>query len=105
MHNRSLYKTIKCTDKFVVRVLIDNVSGLNIFPLSTLTQLNYDVGIFFKNSINVRAFDGAQRVTIMRVDLSMKIEQCHDRRVLPTCNWRDDLKKIMHIFLCSRVIL
>ena len=37
MHNRALYITIKCRDKFVDRVLVDNGLRINIYPLSTLT--------------------------------------------------------------------
>ena len=33
MHNRALYMIINYRDKFVARVLIDNGSGLNIYPL------------------------------------------------------------------------
>jgi len=73
MHNRALYITIKCRDKFVARVLIDNGSGLNICPLSTLTQLNYDVGKIRQSRMNVRAFDGSQRETMGEIDLCIQM--------------------------------
>ncbi|XP_070002455.1 uncharacterized protein [Nicotiana sylvestris] len=38
-HNRVLYLTVKCEDSVVTRVLIDNGSNGNIFPLSTLNNL------------------------------------------------------------------
>ncbi|KAK4722428.1 hypothetical protein R3W88_012661 [Solanum pinnatisectum] len=36
MHNKALHVTIRCQDKIINRVLIDDGSGLNICPLSTL---------------------------------------------------------------------
>ena len=44
MHNKALHVTIKCRDKVINRVLVDDGSGLNICPLSTLKQLKFDVG-------------------------------------------------------------
>ncbi|XP_049360477.1 uncharacterized protein LOC125825188 [Solanum verrucosum] len=73
MHNHALYITVKCRDRFVARVLIDNVSGLNICPLSTLTQLNYDVGKNFQSRMNVREFDGSQRETMGKVYLCIQM--------------------------------
>ena len=73
MHNRALYITVKCRDKFVARVLIDNGSGLNICPLSTLTQLNHDVGKIRQSCMNVRTFDGSQRQTMGEVDLCIQM--------------------------------
>ena len=73
MHNCALYITVKCRDKFVARVLIDNGSGLNICPLSTLTQLNHDVGKIHQSHMNVRAFDGSQRETMREVDLGIQM--------------------------------
>ncbi|XP_004228826.2 uncharacterized protein [Solanum lycopersicum] len=60
-------------DQFVARVLIYNGSGLNICPLSTLTQLNHDVGKIRRSRMNVRAFDGSQRETMGEVDLCIQM--------------------------------
>ncbi|XP_070042903.1 uncharacterized protein [Nicotiana tomentosiformis] len=38
-HNRALHITVQCEDKFIVRVLIDGGSSLNICPLTTLKRL------------------------------------------------------------------
>ena len=43
-HNKALNITIVCREKVVNRVLVDEGSGLNIFPLSMLTQLRFDLG-------------------------------------------------------------
>ena len=72
-HNHALYITVKCRDKFVARVLIDNGSRLNIFQLSTLTQLNHDVGKIRQSCMNVRTFDGSQRQTMGEVDLCIQM--------------------------------
>ncbi|XP_060216709.1 uncharacterized protein LOC132644150 [Lycium barbarum] len=42
-HNRALNITMECGGKAIRRVLMDNGSGLNIFPITTLTQLGYDM--------------------------------------------------------------
>ncbi|KAG5599252.1 hypothetical protein H5410_030622 [Solanum commersonii] len=42
-------------------LLIDNGSKFNIFPLSTLTQLNYDVRKFHESCMNIRTFNGTKR--------------------------------------------
>ncbi|XP_049403577.1 uncharacterized protein LOC125867192 [Solanum stenotomum] len=44
MHNKALHVTIKCRDKIINHVLVDDGSGLNICPLSTLKQLKFDLG-------------------------------------------------------------
>ena len=43
-HNKALNITVVCREKVVNRVLVDEGSGLNIFPLSMLTQLRFDLG-------------------------------------------------------------
>ena len=63
-------------------------SGLNICPVSTLTQLNYDVGKIQQNCMNVRELDSPQRVTIVKAELSIQMGPCHDRRVPPRHNRR-----------------
>ena len=38
-HNQALYITVKCLNAKVPRVLVDNGSALNVFPLKTTTTL------------------------------------------------------------------
>ena len=59
-HNKALHITVICRGKIVNHVLVDDGSGLNICPLSTLKQLRFDLGKLEQNSVNVRAFDGVQ---------------------------------------------
>ena len=44
MHNKALHIFVICRDHVINQVLIDDGSGLNICPLSTLTQMGYDLG-------------------------------------------------------------
>ncbi|XP_049346831.1 uncharacterized protein LOC125811394 [Solanum verrucosum] len=73
MHNKALHVTIKCRDKVINHVLVDDGSGLNICPLSTLKQLKFDLGKVQQNQVNVRAFDGVQRDTIGAVNLGIQM--------------------------------
>ncbi|XP_015057549.1 uncharacterized protein LOC107003791 [Solanum pennellii] len=43
-HNKALHVTVICRGKVVNRILVDDGSGLNICPLSTLKQLRFDLG-------------------------------------------------------------
>jgi len=56
-HNRALYLTVKCEDSVVTRVLIDNGSSANIYPLTILNKLKVDGDRIHKNNIYVRGFD------------------------------------------------
>ncbi|KAL3339268.1 hypothetical protein AABB24_028082 [Solanum stoloniferum] len=73
MHDKALHITIKCWDKIVNRVLIDDGSSLNICTLSTLKQLNFDLGKIRQNQVNVRAFDKGQRETLGAVSLGIEV--------------------------------
>ncbi|XP_069152915.1 uncharacterized protein [Solanum lycopersicum] len=55
------------------RVGADDGSGLNICPLTTLRQLNFDLGKLEQNQVNVRAFDGVQRDTLGAVTLTLQM--------------------------------
>ncbi|WMV46005.1 hypothetical protein MTR67_039390 [Solanum verrucosum] len=44
MHKKDLHVTIMCQDKVINRFLVDEGSGLNIFPLLTLKKLNFNSG-------------------------------------------------------------
>ncbi|XP_069145633.1 uncharacterized protein [Solanum lycopersicum] len=72
-HNKALHITVVCRGKIVNRVLVDDGSGLNICPLSTLKQLRFDLGKLEKNQVNVRAFDGVQRETLGAVNLTIQM--------------------------------
>ncbi|XP_015068884.1 uncharacterized protein LOC107013502 [Solanum pennellii] len=72
-HNKALHITVVCRGKIVNRVLVDDGSGLNICPLSTLKQLRFDLGKLEQNQVNVRAFNGVQRDTLGAVNLTIQM--------------------------------
>ena len=72
-HNKVLHVTLICRGKSVNHVLVDDGSGLNMCPLSTLKQLRFDLRKVDQNQVNVRAFDGVQRDTLGAVKLSLQM--------------------------------
>ena len=42
-HNKALHVIVICRERVINRVLVDDGSGLNIFPLSTLRQFRFDL--------------------------------------------------------------
>ncbi|XP_070009037.1 uncharacterized protein [Nicotiana sylvestris] len=72
-HNKALHLIVKCRDKLIFRVFIDNGSALNIFPFTTLKALGIDIEKVREIHVNVRAFDGAQRSAIGEIDLALQI--------------------------------
>ncbi|XP_070022261.1 uncharacterized protein [Nicotiana sylvestris] len=72
-HNRALYLTVKCEDSVVTRVLIDNRSSANIYPLSTLNKLKIDEDRIHKNNICIRGFDGGGTDTVGDIVLELTI--------------------------------
>ena len=72
-HNKALRITVVCREKVINRVLVDDGSGLNIHPFSTLRQLRFDLGKLKLNQVNVRAFGGVQRDTLGAVNLVIQM--------------------------------
>ena len=58
-HNKALHVSVKCMDRIVAKVLIDNGSSLNVMPKTTLDKLPFDVSYMRPSSMVVRAFDGS----------------------------------------------
>ena len=57
-HTLPMHIMVKCKDMIVSRVLIDNGSALNIFPMSTIERLNVDTSLIRLTTMIIRAFDG-----------------------------------------------
>ncbi|XP_070036858.1 uncharacterized protein [Nicotiana tomentosiformis] len=57
-HNRALYLTMKFEESVVSRVLVDNDTSTNIFPLSTLQKLKIGTERIHMNNVCVRGLDG-----------------------------------------------
>ncbi|XP_070017514.1 uncharacterized protein [Nicotiana sylvestris] len=72
-HNRALYLTMKCEDFVVTRVLVDNGSSENIYPLSILNKLKVDDERIHKNNICVRGFDGGGKDSVGDIVLELTI--------------------------------
>ncbi|XP_070006143.1 uncharacterized protein [Nicotiana sylvestris] len=72
-HNRALYLTVKYEDFVVTRVLVDNGSSANIFPLSTLNKLKVDDERILKNSICVQGLDGGGKDSVGDIVLELTI--------------------------------
>nr|XP_016443204.1 PREDICTED: uncharacterized protein LOC107768594 [Nicotiana tabacum] len=72
-HNRAFYLTVKCEDSVVTRVLVDNGSSANIFPLSTLHKLKIDAERIHKNNICVLGFDGGGKDSVGNIVLELTI--------------------------------
>lgn len=70
-HNKALNITIRCRDKFISRVLIDNGSAVNICPFTTLRALGIDIGNFHESHVRVRGFDGTQSGVIGEINLPL----------------------------------
>ena len=68
-HNKAFHITVVCCWKVVNCVIVDDGSGLNIYSLSTLRQLRFDLGKLEQNQVNLRAFDGVQRDTLGVINL------------------------------------
>ena len=52
---------VKCEDMIVARVLIDNVSALNVCSMSILEHLNVDASLIRPTTMIIRAFVGTLR--------------------------------------------
>ncbi|XP_070009029.1 uncharacterized protein [Nicotiana sylvestris] len=72
-HNRALYLTVKCENSVVTRVLVDNGSSANIFPLSALKKLKVDDERIHKNSICFRGFNGGGKDSVGDIVLELII--------------------------------
>ncbi|XP_070001894.1 uncharacterized protein [Nicotiana sylvestris] len=72
-HNKALHLTVKCEDYYVKRVMLDEGSGVDICPLSTLQRMEIGTGRIRANNVCVRAFDGIKRDTLGEIDLILTI--------------------------------
>ena len=71
-HNRAFYITVKCLKVKVPRVLVDNRSALNVFPLKTATTLGIKREQFSPSSLTIRAYDNSSRNVMGTFKVSCK---------------------------------
>ncbi|XP_015076003.1 uncharacterized protein LOC107020230 [Solanum pennellii] len=72
-HNKALHLTVTCEGYYVMRVMIDGGSGVDICPLSTLQSLKVNSDRIRPSNIFMRAYDGSRRDTIGEIKLNMTI--------------------------------
>ncbi|XP_075076722.1 uncharacterized protein LOC142163347 [Nicotiana tabacum] len=72
-HNRALHLMVKCEGRYIKGVMIDGGSSVDVFPLSTLQQLNIDTNRTQTSNVSTRAFDGSRRDTIGEIEHIMTI--------------------------------
>ena len=63
-HNKALHLTVTCEGYYVKRVMIDEGSGVDICPLSTLQCLKVNTDRIHPSNVFVRAYDSSRRDTI-----------------------------------------
>jgi hypothetical protein len=71
-HNRAFYIIVKCLKVKVPRVLVDNRSALNVFPLKTTTTLGIKRDQFSPSSLTIRAYDNSSRNVMGTFEVSCK---------------------------------
>ena len=64
---------VKCHEKIVSRVLIDNGSSLNVCLFATLYLLRVNIAQVKPSTTTVRAFDGSKREIAGEIDLEVEI--------------------------------
>ena len=64
---------VKCEDMIVARVLIDNVSALNVCSMSILERLNVDASLIRPTTMIIRAFDGTIWEVEGKIELSIGV--------------------------------
>ena len=68
----AMYIIVKCEDMIVAKVLIDNGSALNVYPIATLGHLKVDMSLIKPRTLIIKAFDGMR--CNMQGDIELMIE-------------------------------
>ncbi|KAL2333993.1 hypothetical protein Fmac_015206 [Flemingia macrophylla] len=72
-HNKSLHIFVKCTEYFIVKVLVDNRSSLNVMPMRTLKQVILGKIQICPSNMIVQAFNGSKREVVGKVTLPIQV--------------------------------
>jgi len=75
-HNKALHVSVKCTDHMEAKVLVDNLSSVNVMPKTTLDKLSFDASYMRPSSMVLRAFDGGRCDVRWEIDFSIQIGSC-----------------------------
>lgn len=72
-HNRALHIVVKCGDKVVSRVLVDEGYRVNICSFYTLQELGINLREVKEGNVKVKTFDGSQKDIIGEIYLALQI--------------------------------
>ncbi|PKI73451.1 hypothetical protein CRG98_006159 [Punica granatum] len=89
-HSRALHIVCKYNNHIVSRVMIDNGSALNVCPVSTLKQMNVDMGRIRASKTTGRAFNSSRREVNREIDLLIDKLKFFAEDKLITVNGEED---------------
>ncbi|XP_030970127.1 endonuclease 1-like [Quercus lobata] len=72
-HTLPMHIIVKCVDMIVARVLIDNGSTLNVYPMSTLERLNVDTFLIHLTTMIIKVFDGSLKKVQGKIELAIGV--------------------------------
>ena len=72
-HTLPMHIIVKCDDMIVARVLIDNGSTLNVYPMSTLERLNVDTFLIHLTTMIIKVFDGSLKKVQGKIELAIGV--------------------------------
>ena len=72
-HTLPMHIRVKCEDMIIARVLIDNGSTLNVFPMPTIKHLNVDTFLIRPTTMIIKAFDGTFQEVQGKIELAIGI--------------------------------
>ena len=72
-HTLAMHIIVKCEDMIVTKVLIDNGSALNVYPMATLERLKVDMSLIKPSTMIIRAFDDTHCEVQGRTKLMIEI--------------------------------
>ena len=68
-----MHIVVKCEDMIVARVLINNGSTLNVYPMTTLEHLKVDTSLIKPTTMIIKAFDSTRREVQGEIELMIEI--------------------------------
>jgi len=69
--NKPLYITVKYKNYLISKVLVDNVSALNVLPRHMLDEMLIDATYMRPGTMTVKAYDGSPRQVIGTIDIEL----------------------------------
>ena len=72
-HNKPLYISVKCRDKWVPVVLVDTGSAINVCPLRTTNAIGLKPADFVPTTQVIRAYDNTSREVMRTVKIQTQV--------------------------------